>query len=132
MKNIVITIAVLISNFLVVPTSLGDELGQATLEGNLFSASATIATGRSSAVLTRVPGGMKLIVTQFCKSSFFGPELVGSVLGRVPAEGSACTTYIPGVVFNGGESISCVSNFGPVFQDIACLINGVIRSRKIE
>lgn len=122
MKNIFITVAVLISNFLVVPTSLGAPPEQ------LFSASATITTGQSSAVLTEVPEGTTLIVTQFCKSDVMGADLIGSVLGRVPSQqNSNCTTYIPGVVFDGAQSISCVSIFGPAFQDFACLINGVIQ-----
>ena len=128
MKNIFITVAFLISNFLVMPTSLADNDDNVKLRGKLFSASATITAGQSSAVLTEVPEGKRLIVTQYCKTDFFGPDLFGSVLGRVPAEqNSACTTYIPGVVFDGAQSISCVSIFGPAFQDIACLINGVIR-----
>ncbi len=128
MKNIFITVAFLISNFLVMPTSLANDGDNIKLRGELFSASATITVGQSSAVLTEVPEGKKLIVTQYCNSGVFGIDLVGSVLGRVPAEfSSACTTYIPGVLFTGGQSISCVFIFGPAFEDIACLINGVIQ-----
>ncbi len=129
MKNIFITVAFLISNFLVMPTSLANDGADIKLRGELFSASATITVGQSSAVLTQVPEGKKLIVTQYCRGGFMGGiDLVGSVLGRVPAEfSSACTTYIPGVLFTGGQSISCVFIFGPAFEDIACLINGVIQ-----
>ncbi len=128
MKNIFITVAFLISNFLVVPTSLGDDAGQFKLKGKLFSASATITSGEFSALLAEVPEGKNLIVTQYCQSGFMGTLLIGSVLGRVPSNfSSACTTYIPGVLFTGGQAISCVSLGGPVFFDRGCLINGVIR-----
>jgi len=127
MKNIFITVAFLIGNFLVMPTSVADD-DKFKLRGKLFSASAIIPTGSSSVLLTEVPEGKSLTVTQFCKNGGFGPDLIGSELGRVIAEfNTVCTTYVPGVLFKGGQSISCVSEFGPVFQDQVCLINGVIR-----
>lgn len=129
MKNILITMAFLIGSLVASPMAFGDDDESFELKGKLFSASAIIPSGSSSALLAEVPEGKKLTVTQFCKNDFFGPELVGSELGRVPAElNSACTTYVPGVLFKGGQSISCVFLFGPAFQDLVCLINGVIQS----
>ena len=109
MNNKFITIAFLIGSLVASPMAFGDDDESFQLKGKLFSASAIIPSGSSSALLAEVPEGKNLIVTQYCKNDFFGPELVGSELGRVPAEqGTACTTYVPGVLFKGGQSISCV------------------------
>lgn len=127
MIKIFIPVVFLISNLVLVPTSIGDDNGKFKLKGKLFSASATITAGQSSALLAEVPEGKNLVVTQYCRSDPMGTELTGSELGRVPAEFSSCTTYVPGVLFKGGQSVSCFTPFGPAFQDSVCLINGVIR-----
>ena len=127
MKNVLLVVAFLTCSLLAVPTSMADNIGDFKLQGQVFSAGATIPAGESSVLLTQVPKARQLVVTQFCRSDFSSAELSGTQLGRVPAEQSGnCTNYILGVVFKNGESIFCSIKFGPAFEDIPCLINGVM------
>ena len=128
MKLIIVAAAILIGILLIVPTTLGnDNNARFNRDGRLFSASATLSNGQVSELLAEVPRGKDLVVTQYCKD-FFVLDLVGSELGRVPSEQtSSCTTYNPGVLFKGGQSISCVTRFVDPEIEMSCLINGVIR-----
>lgn len=128
MRNIIIASAILISSLLLVSPSLGDDdNGKFDHGGKLFSASATVPIGQVSVLLAEVPRGKNLLVTQYCRDFFF-LDLVGSELGRVPSEqNSSCTTYEPGVLFKGGQSISCITRFADAGIEMACLVNGVIR-----
>ncbi len=124
MKKKLITSAFLIGSCIAASLAFGQNI---QLKGSVFSRSATIPAGASSVVLFNVPQNKKLIVTQFCSSFSMGIDLSGSKLGRVPAGPNICTTYVPGVLFKGGQSVSCVADF--MFeQDVACLINGVIKT----
>ncbi len=125
MKKKLITGAFLIGSCIAASLAFGQNI---QLEGKVFSMSATIPAGALSAVIYNVPKNRKLIVTQFCKNSFPGPELFGSKLGRVPAEGGICTTYVPGVVFKQRETVSCVTDFPSADFDGVCLINGVLQT----
>ena len=124
MKKKLITSAFLISSCIAASLAFGQDI---QLKGTVFSRSATIPAGASSAVLINIPDNKKLIVTQFCGSPT-SLELFGSKLGRVPVSSrDTCTTYVPGIRFRPGESVSCVALF--LFQqDAVCLINGVIKT----
>ena len=124
MKKKLITNAFLIGSCIAASLAFGQDI---LLEGKVLSRSATIPAGASSAVLYEVPQNKKLIVTQFCKNSSPGPELFGSKLGRVPAGFEICTTYVPGVLFKKGETVSCVAEFPNPDFDTVCLINGVLQ-----
>ena len=123
MKKKLIISAFLIGSCIAASLAFGQNI---QLKGTVFSRSATIPAGASSVVLFNVPQNKKLIVTQFCHT--FELQLSGSKLGRVPADAlEACTTYVPGVLFKPGESLSCTARF--LFQeDTSCLINGVIKT----
>ncbi len=125
MKKKLITSAFLISSCIAASLAFGQDI---QLKGTVFSRSATIPGGASSAVLFNIPDNKKLIVTQFCGSPTMSLELFGSKLGRVPVSSrDTCTTYVPGIRFRPGESVSCVALF--LFeQDVVCLINGVIKT----
>ena len=124
MKRRIFTSAVLIGSCIVMSLAFGQSM---QLEGTVFSRSATIPAGANAAVLYDIPRRRTLIVTQFCKNTVFGPELSGSKLGRVPAEAETCTTYVPGVLFKGGQTVSCVADFPNPDMDTVCLINGVLQ-----
>jgi hypothetical protein len=126
MKRKLITIAFLIGSCIAASLAFGQD-HNILLEGTVFSKSATIPPGTSSAVLFDIPGKRKLIVTQFCRNLVF-LELSGSKLGRVPAEmGVTCQTYVPGVLFKWGQSVICEATFSNAEFDGVCLINGVLQ-----
>ena len=127
MKNKLIIGAFLAGTCISTPVAMAEGDQIIHLEGTVFSRSATIPAGTSSAVLYEVHRTRILIVTQFCKNNVFGPELVGSKLGRVPAGTDTCTTYVPGVQFKGRQTISCVADFPNPDMDVTCLINGVLQ-----
>ncbi|UCE87489.1 MAG: hypothetical protein JSU66_07185, partial [Deltaproteobacteria bacterium] len=89
---------------------------RSTLTGELVSRSATLTSGGNSVVLYVVPQGSSLIVTQGCagplsgSTATSGPNLAGSQLGTVllgSYQLGPCTTFVPGVRFEGGEIITC-------------------------
>jgi hypothetical protein len=97
---------------------------------NLFSASATITGAASEVVIMQIADGQNFVLTQYCRSGAgpgFAPELHGSSFGVIPAgvlEGG-CTTYVPGVLLRGGQSLSCSVAFpggGP--EGVSCMITG--------
>lgn len=102
------------------------------------SEAATLPMTQTTVEIYRVPVGNTLVMTQACiegDGTGFGPSIVGSELGPVPggAAGAgglpseACTNYSLGVVFQGGETISCsAGEFGSA-TDSVCLINGVLQ-----
>jgi outer membrane receptor protein involved in Fe transport len=95
---------------------------------NIFSASATITSGSTEVALAEIPQGQSFILTQYCRSgggAGFGPELRGSAFGVIPSGVSegGCTTYSPGILLRGGQSILCASAF-PVFDSASCMITG--------
>lgn len=124
MKRKILTSVILIGSCTLMSLASGQTV---QLEGTVFSRSATIPAGANAAVLYDVPRKRTLIVTQYCKSTAFGPELSGSKLGRVPAGTETCTTYVPGVLFKGGQTVSCVADFPNPDMDTVCLINGVLQ-----
>lgn len=99
----------------------------ADLAASIFSAGATILAGSGQATLAQIPAGGALIVTQYCQSGGdFGPLLTGSTFGVVPSGGQSqgnCTSYTPGVLLRGEQTVSCVSTF-PGFGDTYCMITG--------
>jgi hypothetical protein len=99
----------------------------AELAASIFSAGGTILAGSGQATLLQIPAGGAVIVTQYCQSGGdFGPLLQGSVFGVIPSGGSQqgnCTSYTPGVLLRGEQTVSCVSTF-PGFGDTYCMITG--------
>ena len=125
-------ICVIVTFGLAQPSSAFD-IGRRSSEEKVFSAAATITAPSASAFLAEIPEGKAYLVTQYCTSAAFGPVLVGSSFGALvnDSDSGGCTAYTPGVLLQGGQTLSCVSQFGPPSPDfdIQCLVTGFIRNR---
>ena len=100
---------------------------------NLFSASVTIGGmgGEPQGVLANIPAGQTFILTQFCVGGNggpgFNPALRGSSFGGIPSSSQGgCTSYSPGVLLKGEQSISCSLTMSS-FEGIPCMITGYKR-----
>jgi hypothetical protein len=105
----------------------------ADLAAQIFSISVAITSGGSQADVAQIPEGQVFILTQYCRTSSgpgFGPVLQGSTFGVIPSAGGdqACTTYTPGVLLRGAQTISCSTLF-QVFEDAYCMITGYKQKR---
>ena len=123
--NYVLLLASLAAPSIAIATTPPDPA--ADLAASIFSAGATILAGSVQATLMQIPPGGAVIVTQYCQSGGdFGPQLQGSTFGVVPSGGNGqgnCTSYTPGVLLRGEQTVSCISAFMG-FGDTYCMITG--------
>jgi hypothetical protein len=96
----------------------------------IVTRSVSVAPGTTE-VLFEVPAGRSYLVRQVCEGDEINvfTDVVGSELGVV-AKGKGCQEYIPGILFVGGETISCVSSetgFPGTFPPGTCLITGTLK-----
>ena len=107
------------------------KVRNSTFTGTLVSAAAVIPMEGNSVVIYAVPVGNSFVMTQACagESTGFGFSIVGTQLGTVPVGNSLdenCSTYSLGIAFQGGEILSCSTEFSPGV-DSPCLITGVLQ-----
>jgi hypothetical protein len=100
--------------------------------GQIFSASAFII-GTDPVTIAEVPKRSNYVLTQYCVTgggAGMGPLLEGTVFGLVPSP-DPCTTYTPGILFEGGQALRCTAQFAPPPGfSVACMVTGYMLDRK--
>ena len=106
-----------------------------TLSGTVVSASTNLPPSPGSVTVFTTPEVGFFILTQFCAGGGIIADLTfsGSTFGKVPIPTFAsnfCTSYIPGIAFPQGETLSCTTRF-PSDPDTptACMVTGVLSER---
>ncbi len=118
------------------PNVTAQKVHLSSVSGTLVSRSVTTVSGESVA-LYEVPQDARFILTQACRSRNL-VDLRGDSLGQIVIAGveigplpSGCTTYVPGVLFESEDVITCEAPPSSVGTERTetCLISGVLQKK---